>query len=156
MAELIYMLRLQKTTGAAAGPVVTIVPAALAQASVMLAELREIRVLNQSGVAAEVGMGIPAAAGTGTITGGTVQALNQMAPAGHTQVATSFGTTQPTAPANFYDGEQLQAVAGAGTIFTYAPGEWPLWPGATVPQVVLWQISALAVTYDVTVKVAHC
>ena len=155
MAELIYMLGQQKTTGAAAGPVVTIVPAALA-AGISVPELREIRVFNQSGVLAEVGMGIPALAGTGTITGGTVQPLNQNAPAGHTQVATSFGTTQPTAPAAFYDREELQAVAGAGVIFTFAPGEWPLYQNPSVPQVVLWQISALAVTYDVTVKVAHC
>lgn len=154
MAELIYMLGLQKTTGAAAGPIVTIVPAALA-AGTPLAELREIRVFNQSGVVAEAGMGIPAAAGTGAVTGGTVQPLSQLAPAGHTQVATSFATTQPTAPANFYDREEMQAVQGAGLIFTYAPGEWPLWPGAAIPQVVLWQFSALAVTYDVTVKIAH-
>jgi hypothetical protein len=132
MAEHIYKLGVQKTTGAAAGPIVSVVPAALAS-----------------------GSGMPVASGTGAITGGTVQTLNQLNPAGHTQLATSFATTQPTAPANFYDRAELQAVAGAGAIFTYLPGEWPLWAGATIPHVVIWQISALAVTYDVYVKVAE-
>ena len=154
MAEHIYKIGLQKVTGAAAGPVVTIVPAALAS-GVPMAEIREIAITNVSGVSGEVGTGFPAAAGSGTITGGTVQRLNQSHAVGNTQVATSFGTTQPTAPANFYDRDQIQAVVGAGFIWTYAPGEWQLWSGATVAQVVVWQLSALAVTWDVTVKVCE-
>jgi hypothetical protein len=149
------MLGLQKVTTAAAGPVVSVVPPSLTAASGDMPEIREIRIFNQSGVAAELGTGLPAAIGTGAITGGTVQALNQLNIAGRTQMATSFATTQPTAPTNFYDREELQAVVGAGMIFTYAPGEWKLWVGAAIPHVVLWQISALAVTYDVTVKVAE-
>lgn len=154
MAEHLYKVGLQKTTGAAAGPVVTIVPAALA-AGVPLAEVREIGVTNITGVAGEIGTGIPAAAGTGTITGGTVQRLGQYNDVGNTQVCTSFGTLQPTAPATFYDRAQVQAVVGAGMIWTYAPGEWPLWSGAAIAQVVVWQLSALAVTYDVWVKVCE-
>lgn len=154
MAEHIYKLGLQKVTTAAAGPIVTIVPAALA-AGVPMAEVREIVVTSVSGVAAEVGLGIPAAAGTGAVTGGTVQRLNQTHATGNTQVATSFATLQPTAPAFFYDREQLQAVVGAGFIWTYAPGEWQLWAGATIPQVVVWQLSALAVTFDVAVKICE-
>ena len=154
MAEHIYELGVTKTTGAAAGPVVSIVPAALA-AGVRMPDIREIGIFSQSGVAAEVGTGFPAAVGTGAITGATVQALNQLDPAGHTQVATSFATTQPTAPANFYRRGEIQAVVGAGVIFTWNPGEWLLWSGATIPHVVIWQVSALAVTYDVYVKVAE-
>src|SRR6266568_3530230 len=142
MADHIYKLGLQKVTGAAAGPIITIVPAALA-AGVPMAEIREI------------GICLPAAIGTGAITGGTVQRLNQTHAAGNTQVATSFATTQPTAPANFYDKAELQAVAGAGVILTYAPGEWQLWAGATIPQIVVWQLSALAVTLDTWVKVCE-
>src|SRR6266568_307947 len=122
MADHIYKLGLQKVTGAAAGPIVTIVPAAIA---------------------------------AGAVTGGTVQRLNQTHAAGNTQVATSFATTQPTAPANFYDKAELQAVVGAGVILTYAPGEWQLWAGATIPQIVVWQLSALAVTLATWVKVCE-
>src|SRR6266568_3976174 len=154
MAEHSYKLGLQKVTGAAAGPIITIVPAALA-AGVPMAEVRGIVITNVSGVAGEVGVGLPAAAGTGAITGGTVQRLNQTHAAGNTQVATSFATTQPTAPANFYDKAELQAVVGAGVILTYAPGEWQLWAGATIPQIVVWQLSALAVTLDTWVKVCE-
>jgi len=154
MADDFYKLGLQKVTGAAAGPIITIVPAALA-AGVPMAEVRGIVITNVSGVAGEVGVGLPAAAGTGAVTGGTVQRLNQTHAAGNTQVATSFATTQPTAPANFYDREQLQAVVGAGFSWTYAPGEWQMWAGATIPQIVVWQLSALAVTYDVTVQIAE-
>jgi len=154
MADHIYKLGLQKVTGAAAGPIITIVPAALA-AGVPMAEIREIGIFNVSGVACEIGTGLPAAIGTGAITGGTVQRLNQTHAAGNTQVATSFATTQPTAPANFYDKAELQAVVGAGVILTYAPGEWQLWAGATIPQIVVWQLSALAVTLDTWVKVCE-
>lgn len=154
MAEHIYEIGLAKTTGAAAGPIVTVVPAALAS-GVRMPEIREIGIFNVTGVAAEVGLGIPAAAGTGAVTGGTVQALNQLDPAGHTQLASSFGTLQPTAPANFTRRAEIQAVVGAGLIWTWAPGEWQLWSGATVNQVVIWQLSLLAVSYDVYVKVAE-
>lgn len=154
MSDHIYEIGLAKTTSTAAAPVATIVPAALAS-GVRMPEIREIAVYNQSGAAAEIGLGIPAAAGSGTITGGTVQALVQLDPAGHTQVATSFGTSQPTAPANFYRRAQLQAVAGAGSIWTWLPGEFLLWQGATIPQVVIWQFSTVAVTYDIYVKVAE-
>ena len=155
MAEHLYSVGVTKTTGAAAGAVVSIVPGALG-AGIRMPEIREVRIFSVSGVAAEVGLCLPAAIGTGAITGSTVQPFNQIDAAGHTQVATSFATTQPTAPTNPpYDREELQAGVGAGMIFTYGPGEWPLWSGATIPHVVLWQFSLLAVTYDVTVKVAE-
>ena len=64
-------------------------------------------------------------------------------------------TTPATAPTSLNRRAQLQAVAGAGVIFTWLPGEYLLWAGATIPQVVIWQISALAVTYDVYCKVAE-
>ena len=154
MSEHIYKVGVTKTTGAAAGPIATIVPATLA-AGVRMPEIREIGVSNVSGVAAEIGTGLPAAAGTGAITGATVQALNQLDPAGHTQLATSFATTQPTAPANPYDRAELQAAGGALVVWAYGAGEWLAWAGATIPQIVIWQFSVLAVTYDVWIKVAE-
>jgi len=154
MAEIIYELGLQKVTGASAGPVGTVIPAAIAVGTGP-PEIREIGVFNVSGVAGELGLGVPAAAGSGTVTGGTVQQLTPWRAAGHTQVATSFGTTQPTAPGTFMRRWEVQAVVGAGSIFTWAPGEFILWQGATIPQIVIWQISAVAVTYDFYVKVAE-
>ncbi len=154
MADHIYEASLPKTTTAAAVPIAVIVPGAIG-AGIRSPEIREIGIFNVSGVACEIGTGLPAAIGTGAITGGTVQRLNQTHAAGNTQVATSFATTQPTAPANFYDKAELQAVVGAGVILTYAPGEWQLWAGATIPQIVVWQLSALAVTLDTWVKVCE-
>jgi hypothetical protein len=152
--ESIYELGLSKTTSAAAGPIATIIPATIAVGTAP-PEIREIGISNVSGVAAEIGLGFPAAAGTGAVTGGTVQQLTPWESAGHTQLATSFGTTQPTAPGNFTRRFEIQAVVGAGIIWTWAPAEWTLWAGAAIPQVVIWQLSALAVTYDVYIKVAE-
>jgi hypothetical protein len=154
MAEHIYEVGVQKVTTAAAGPIVTLVPAAIA-VGVRMPEIREIGVFSVSGVAAEVGSGSPAANGTGALTGPLVQALNESDPAGHTTLVTTFATLQPTAPTIFNKRFQLQAVVGAGVIFTFLPGEFPLWAGATIPQWVLWQISTAIVTYDVYVKVAE-
>jgi hypothetical protein len=154
MGESIYELGLTKTTSTAAGPVFTFVPATIAVGTAP-PEIREIGIFNQSGVAAELGIGVPAAAGTGGVTGGTVQQLSPWEAAGHTQLATSFASTQPTAPAPFMRRWELQAVVGAGSIFTWAPGEFILWAGAAIPQLVIWQISALAVTYDFYAKVAE-
>ena len=153
MAENIYEASLQKTTSTAAAPIAVIVPGTLG-AGINMPEIREIGVFNQSGAAAEIGIGIPAAAGVTATTSETVQALNQTDPAGHTLLVTVH-TTPATAPANFYRRAELQAVAGAGLIWTWAPGEWALWSGATVAQVIIWQLSASAVTYDCYVKVAE-
>lgn len=151
----IYELGLQKTTAASAGPVATIVPLALA-AGVQPAYILEMGIFNVSGVAAEIGVGFPAAAGTGgSSAGGTVQPVVPWLNAGDTQVITTFVTLQPTAPVNFLRRAELQAVVGAGIIWTWDRDEFPTWAGATIPQVVIWQISTLAVTYDFYLKVAE-
>lgn len=154
MAEHIYEVSLQKTTGAAAGFIATIVPGALG-AGIRIPEIREIGVYNKDGAnAAEIGLGIPAAAGVTGSSASTVQALNQLDPAGHTTVVPTYSTA-PTAPANPYRRAPIQAISGAGSIWVWGDGEFPLWSGATVPQVVIWQFSILAVTYDLYVKVAE-
>lgn len=153
MAEHLYEVSLPKTTGAAAAPIAVVVPGTLG-AGIRMPEIREIGVYNQSGVAAEIGLGVPAAAGVTATTSALVQALNQIDAAGHTTLVTVH-TTPATAPTTFYRRGELQAVVGAGAIWTWAPGEFALWSGATIPQVVLWQISALAVTYDVYLKCAE-
>lgn len=156
MSGHLYELGLQKTTAASAGPIGTIIPLALAS-GVQPADIREIGIFNVSGVAAEIGLGFPAAAGTGGLaTGGTVQPNVGWLNAGDTTVALTFTTLQPTAPTNFLRRAQLQAVVGAGIIWTWDSNEFATWQGGTVAgQIVLWQISALAVTYDFYIKVAE-
>ena len=155
MSEHLYEIAVTKTTaGAVAGPIATIVPAALG-AGIRIPDIREIWIINVGGAACEVGLGIPAAAGTGAITGSTVQALNQRDPAGHTQVATSFATTQPTAPGNPYRRASMQAVAGDKLPWVWAMGAFMADPGVTIPQIVVWQFSAVNNTYDVIVQTAE-
>ena len=144
-----------KTTGAAAGIIAVIVPAALGS-GVAPPEIREIGIFNVGGTnAAEIGIGIPAAAGTGSLTSVTALDITNFGRTGHTLLGTSYATTQPTAPSNFFRRAEVQAVVGTGLIWTWAPGEWPLWAGATVNTAIIWQISNLAVTYDVYVKVSE-
>jgi hypothetical protein len=154
MAEHLYEVGFPFTTGAAAAPFGEIIPAVLA-AGKRMPEIRELAVYNQSGVAAEIGFGQPAAIGITPATLSTVQATDtQDVIAGNTTVAKSWGTA-PTAPATFRRRAQLQAVSGAGAIWTWNPGEFVMWSGAAISTIVFWQISALAVTYDVYIKVAE-
>jgi hypothetical protein len=143
-----------KTTAAAAGIIAVIVPATLGS-GVAPPEVREIGVFNVTGIAAEIGIGIPAAAGTGALTSVTVQDISNFGRTGHTLLGTSYATTNPTAPTVFFRRAEVQAVVGAGIIWTWAPGEWPLWAGAAVSTPVIWQISALAVGFDCYVKVSE-
>lgn len=155
MADHVYELGVQKTTGASAGPIVSIVPAALA-AGVQPACIREIGIFNVSGVAAEVGIGYPAALGTGGASVvSTVQLLTPWLNSGDTTVVSSYTTLQPTAPTAFFRRAELQGAVGAGIIWTWILSEFMMWSGATINAPVLWQISALAVTYDVYLKVAE-
>lgn len=154
MADHIYEVGWTYTSGAAAHAIGEIIPATLA-AGKRPPEIREIGIFNQSGVAAQIGIGRPAAIGVTPGTLVTVQAGNGFDTiAGNTTVAGSWGTA-PTAPSTFMRRFDLQAVQGAGDIFTWLPGESVLWSGATINTLVLWQISAVAVTYDLYVKVAE-
>ena len=49
---------------------------------------------------------------------------------------------------------ELQAVAGAGLIWTWLPGEWQMWSASGCP-FIIYQISAVNTVYDVYVKVAE-
>ena len=154
MSEHLYEVGFTKTTGAAAAPFGEIIAAAIA-AGKRLPEIREIGIFNQSGVAAEIGIGRPAAIGITPATLQTVQALNAVdVIAGNTTVALTWGTA-PTAPTTFTRRAEIQAVVGAGVIFTWGVGEFVMWSASAIGTIVLWQISALAVTYDVYVKVAE-
>lgn len=154
MADHIYEGAWTYTSGAAAHSIGEIIPATLATGK-RPPEIREIGIFNQSGVAAIVGIGRPAAIGITPGTLVTVQADESFDTiAGNTTIAGSWATP-PTAPATFMRRADLQAVQGSGVIFTWLPGEFVLWSGAAINTIVLWQISASAVTYDIYVKVAE-
>jgi hypothetical protein len=151
MAEHLYEVAVTKTTaGAAAGPIATIVPATPG-AGIRL----PIWVINNGGGVEEIALGIPAAAGTGAVTGKTVQPLNTADPAGHTQLATSFATTQPTAPANPFRQEMMQAVAGYKVPWIWGMAAFIPVVGATVSQIVIWQLTAVNNAYDIYIQTAE-
>jgi hypothetical protein len=157
MADHIYEAATVKTSGAAAGTLFSVVPATIAS-GVRPPEIREIGIFNTTGVACEIGIGYPAAAGTGGISASvTVLPAGGMDGVGHTQLVSLYTTLQPTVPANFLRRAPLQAIIGAGIIWTWLPGEFVLWAGAAAGQLnpVVWQFSALAVGYDCYVKVAE-
>lgn len=151
MASDIYEAAAAKTTAASAAMIAAIVPATLS-ATVRMPELREIGVFNQSGVAAEIGLGWGTSAPS--TPSGTVTVANSQTGSGNTTLVPTY-SSYPGAPSTFTRRYDLQAVSGAGVIFTWLPGEWPLWSGATYPAFLIWQISTSAVTYDVYVKVAE-
>lgn len=154
MSDHIYEVGWTYTSGAAAHAIGEIIPAAVATGK-RPPEIREIGIFNQSGVAAIVGVGQPAAIGITPATESTVQAANTFDTiAGNTVVAASWGTA-PTAPATPRRRADLQAVQGSGVIWTWLPGEFVMWSGASISTVVIWQFSASAVTYDLYFKVAE-
>jgi hypothetical protein len=154
MADHIYEAGWTYTSGAAAHAIGEIIPVTLA-AGHRMPEVREIGIFNQSGVAAIVGVGQPAAIGVTPATETTVQAINTSDTiAGATKVAASWGTA-PTAPSPPMRRADLQAVQGSGVIWTWLPGEFVLWSGSAISTLVVWQFSAAAVTYDLYVKVAE-
>lgn len=156
MADHIYEVGWTKTTSTAAAPFGEIIAATLATGK-RPPEIRELGIfLNAPGAGvAQIGLGQPAAIGVTPGTLVTVQADNTFdAIAGNTQVAATWGTA-PTAPSTFRRRADLQAVAGAGVIWTWNPGELVMWPAASISTLVLWQISAQAVTYDCYLKVAE-
>lgn len=151
MGEHLFEAGAAKTTSTAAGIIGAIVPVTLA-AGKRMPEVREIGVFNQSGVAAQIGIGVTAA-GTGAAT--SVTCSNPFEGNGSTTLVTNYATTNPSAPAAFMRRYDLQAVSGAGVIFTWLPGELFLWSGAASPLLIVWQLSTSAVTYDIYVKVAE-
>lgn len=151
MAGDIFEAGVQKVTGAAAAVALAIQPAALS-ATVRMPELRELGVFNVSGVACEVGLVWGTTTGTTPSGGMTVQ--NSQAGAGNTIIYPTYAT-YPTVAATYTRRAELQAVAGAGVIWTWLPGEWPMWGGASNYPFCVYQISALAVTLDFYCKVAE-
>lgn len=141
-----YEIGLQKVTSAAAGPIVTLLSASTARP-----DIREIGIFVASAPATgpTVGIGRPAANGSGTATGSLGQATDVADPAATSTLVTSFGTTQPTAPTNFMRRIALPPTIGAGVIWTWEPNMFNM---AVSSNLVLWQVSSLAVTYEVYIR----
>ena len=153
MAEHIYEAGAQRTSGAVAGALASVVPGTLA-AGIRMPEIREIGIFNVSGVAAEIGLGYPAALGTGGVATSAVVQGSPVDACGHTVLALTYTTLQPTAPAAYMRRAELQGAVGADDPGGN-PGEFIRWSGAAINAPVIYQISALAVTYDIYCKVAE-
>jgi hypothetical protein len=154
VAEHLYEIGYQFTSGAAAAPIAEIVPVTLA-AGKRPPEIREIGIFNVSGVAGEIGFGQPAAIGGTPATPHTDQATNTFDVIAGNTIVYSTWTTAPTAPTNYRRRAELQGVVGSGLIWTWLPGEVIMWAGAAISTLVLYQISVLAVTYDLYFKFAE-
>jgi hypothetical protein len=139
------------TSGSAAGVICAIQPAALS-ATVGMPELREIGIANASGAACSFGLAWGTT--TGTTPSGGVTVVNSQGGAGSTILYPTYAT-YPTISSTFTRQWPEQAVTGAGVIWTWLPGEWPMWGGASNYPFVLWQTSAVNTTWSVYIKVAE-
>lgn len=141
-----------KITGAAPGVIAAIQPAALS-ATVGMPELREIGVANSSGVACSFGLVWGTTTGT-TPSGGVTVVNSQNGGAGNTQLIPTYAT-YPTIASTYTRQWPEQAVTGAGVIWTWLPGEWPMWGGASNYPFVIYQTSSLVTTWTVYIKVSE-
>lgn len=145
----VYEASCNIATAGAAAAIATIATAAGQQVRVL-----EIGVSSLTATAAEIGLGIPAAAGTGALTGPVFQALDPSDVAGVTTLVNGatnrgFATTAPTAPANPYRRFQLPAVIGSGIVWVWGDNQLVI---PVSKQLVIWCFSAVTVTFDVYVK----
>lgn len=132
-----------KASTAAAGPIVQFRAASAARD----VRVFEIGVFATTAVAGEVGVGRPAAIAVTPATPiGPIAAGNgydNVSGAGAALIDTTWGTA-PTAPAIPWRRYSIPATIGAGIVWRWAEGIVIPSGGALV----LWQFSALAVTYD--------
>jgi hypothetical protein len=142
----LYEAAVQKVTSAAAGPIATFVAGSAARP-----DIREISITLASAPTAgpSVGIGRPAGLGSGTLTGALGQATDVNDPAGTSTLVSAFGTTQPTAPAVPMRRISLPNAIGAGVIWTWDRQDLNVAPSGNL---VIWQFTALAVTYDIYIK----
>lgn len=155
MADHIYEVGGQVTTGAAASPIITVIAAAPA-ASTRVPEIREMGLTLNTAVACEFTVGTPGNTPSSPISPFTVQAINHADPAGHTTVGFQAWTTTPTVPANPVRRAQLPATIGAGIIWVWNPGEFQLYSiGTNTGFLTVWQLTTAAVNVDWYVKIAE-
>lgn len=134
-----YEIGVQKATGAAAGLLCQLRTTATRDARVF-----EIGVSVASAVAGEIALVRPSAVGATFTSSSTGAPLDNVSGAGLAVVDTA-ATTPPTIGTNYLRRFQLPATIGAGVIWTFPAG-------IVIPisaAITLWQLSTLAVTYDV-------
>jgi hypothetical protein len=133
----------QKASGAAAGPIVQFRAAGAARD----VRVFEIGVFAATAVAGEVGVGRPAALAVTPATPigpiGSGNGYDNVSGAGAALIDTTWATA-PTAPAIPWRRYAIPATIGAGIVWRWAEGIVVPASGALV----IWQYSALAVTYD--------
>lgn len=133
-----YGIGVQKVTTAAAGLLCQLRAGAARDLRVF-----EIGVFAVTAAAGEVGLIRPSAVGA-TFTSSAVGAAEDNAAGAGVAVVDIAATTAPTIGTNYMRRIQLPGSVGAGVIWTFPVG-------INIPtsgSLVLWQLSALAVTYD--------
>ncbi len=139
------------TSGSAPGVICAIQPAALSS-TVGMPELREVGIANTSGVACSFGLVWGTTAGV-TPSGG-VTVVNSQTGTGSTQLIPTYAT-YPTIGTTYTRQWPMQAVTGAGVIWTWLPGEWQMWGTASNYPFVVYQTSSVNTTWTVYIKVSE-
>jgi hypothetical protein len=142
-------------TSTTSHPILTIIAKQLAS-GVRIPEIREIGLTLNTATAVEYILGVPANTPATPTSPLTVVSISHIDEAGDTQVGFSTWSTTPTAPTAVARRVQLPATIGAGVIWVWNPGEWPLYPTPAPNQfVTLWQSTTTPVTLDWYIKVAE-
>lgn len=139
----LYEAAIQKVSGAAAGHLATLLTSSSARP-----DLRELGVFVSSAPATGPTIGL--GRGTGTTSGATTGQLgiatdfNDLAST--CTLVGSWATTQPSVPAGYMRRISLPNAIGAGVIWTWEPQAFNIPPSSFLT---LWQISAVATTFDI-------
>lgn len=145
----IYEAAAQRATGTAAGYVYSVTTGTRRAAILELG----VFVASAPATGPDIGLG----RGGGTAITVSLAALGQAMDPADTDAATtqlSTWATGPTVPGTAMRRITLPNVIGSGVIWTWAPGDFLVPPSTTTTTApVIWQYSALAVTYNVYVKV---
>lgn len=137
-----YDIAVQKTTGAASGMICQIRAGASRDV-----EIFEIGVNVTTAVAGEIALIRPSAVGSTFTSSSVVAAWDPTSGAGVAVIDTA-ASTPPTIGTNYMRRWQFPGSIGAGVIWTFPQG-------LIVPvsaSIAIWQLSALAVTYDVYIS----
>lgn len=145
----VYEVSCNIATAGAAAAIATITTAAGQQVRV-----REIGIFNTTATAGEITLGVPAALGVGALTGPLFQPLDPSDVAGVTTLVNGatnrgFATSAPTAPTNPFRRFMIPGVIGAGIVWVWGDNELVI---PVSKQIVIWQVGALTITFDVYVK----
>lgn len=142
----LFEAAVQKVTGAAAGHLATFLTPSTARP-----DIREIGIFLSSSPASgpTIGLGRGTGATSGAPTGQTGIATDFNAIASSCQLVSSWATTQPSVPSGYMRRISLPNTIGAGVIWTWEPRALNV-PASSF--LTLWQISAVATTFDMYIR----